>query len=106
MAAIQSVQRAARLLKAFEVGPTQLGVTELSRRIGLHKSTVSRLLATLEREGFVERVPATEKYRLGAIVVRLAGQVTHFSDIRAGGAAGAGRSGGARAGKHPPGGAR
>ena len=79
---IQSVQRAATLLKAFQAGPRELGVTELARQVGLHKSTASRLLATLEREGFVERVPGTEKYRLGAVLMRLAGQVTHTSDIR------------------------
>jgi DNA-binding IclR family transcriptional regulator len=80
---IQSVQRATRLLKAFDNGPAELGVMELSRRVDLHKSTVSRLLATLEREGLVERVPDTEKYRLGFMLVRLAGQVTHFGDLRA-----------------------
>ncbi len=79
---IQSVQRATRLLKAFDNGPAELGVMELSRRVELHKSTVSRLLATLESEGLVERVPATEKYRLGFMLVRLAGQVTHFGDVR------------------------
>jgi IclR family acetate operon transcriptional repressor len=80
---IQSVQRAIRLLKAFDNGPTELGVSELSRRVALHKSTVSRLLATLEREGLLERVPETDKYRLGFMLVRLAGQVTHFGDVRA-----------------------
>jgi DNA-binding IclR family transcriptional regulator len=80
---IQSVQRAIRLLKAFDNGPAELGVSELSRRVALHKSTVSRLLATLEREGLLERVPETDKYRLGFMLVRLAGQVSHFGDVRA-----------------------
>jgi len=80
---IQSVRRAAALLKVFDNGPTELGVGELSRKTRLHKSTASRLLATLEREGLLERVPGTEKYRLGFMLVRLAGQVTHFGDVRA-----------------------
>src|SRR3954463_4413759 len=71
---IQSVQRAAALLKVFDNGPTELGVSELSRKTHLHKSTASRLLATMEREGLLERVPGTEKYRLGFMLVRLAGQ--------------------------------
>jgi DNA-binding IclR family transcriptional regulator len=79
---IQSVQRATRLLKAFDSGPAELGVMELSRRVDLHKSTVSRLLATLESEGLIERVPETDKYRLGFMLMRLAGQVTHFGDVR------------------------
>ncbi len=80
---IQSVRRAATLLKAFDNGPVELGVSELSRKARLHKSTASRLLATLEREGLLERVPGTEKYRLGFMLVRLAGQVAHFGDVRA-----------------------
>lgn len=80
---IQSVRRAAALLKVFDNGPTELGVSELSRKARLHKSTASRLLATMEREGLLERVPGTEKYRLGFMLVRLAGQVTHFGDVRA-----------------------
>lgn len=80
---IQSVRRAAALLKVFDNGPTELSVSELSRKTRLHKSTASRLLATMEREGLLERVPGTEKYRLGFMLVRLAGQVTHFGDIRA-----------------------
>jgi DNA-binding IclR family transcriptional regulator len=80
---IQSVQRAAAVLKAFDRAAPELGVTELGRKVHLHKSTVSRLLATLELEGLVERVPGTEKYRLGFEFVRIAGQVTHFNDVRA-----------------------
>lgn len=79
---IQSVQRAVRLLKAFDGADGDLGVTELSRRVGLHKSTVSRLLATLEREGLVERSPTSDGYRLGFLLVRLAGQAPHFGDLR------------------------
>lgn len=79
---IQSVQRASMLLKAFNTGAPELGVTELSQKVNLHKSTVSRLLATLEHEGLVERVPQSDKYRLGFDFVRLAAHVTHFSDIR------------------------
>src|SRR5918997_6634872 len=79
---IQSVQRAAALLKAFDGGPAEQGVTDLSRKVGLHKSTVSRLLATLEREGLVERVPGTEKYQLGFALLRLSGQVAHNGDLR------------------------
>lgn len=79
---IQSVQRASILLKAFGHGSPELGVSELSRQLNLHKSTVSRLLATLEHEGLVERAPDTDKYRLGFDFVRLAGQVAHFGDVR------------------------
>ncbi len=79
---IQSVRRAASLLRAFGSGASELGVSELGRRLNLHKSTVSRLLSTLESEGLLERAPGTEKYRLGPEISRLAGRVEHFGDVR------------------------
>jgi DNA-binding IclR family transcriptional regulator len=79
---IQSVRRAAALLRAFGSGAPELGVSELGRRLNLHKSTVSRLLATLESEGLLERAPGTEKYRLGPEFARLAGRADHFGDVR------------------------
>ncbi|MBW1646453.1 MAG: IclR family transcriptional regulator, partial [Deltaproteobacteria bacterium] len=42
-----------------------LGVTELSKRLKLHKNNVFRLLATLEEKGYIEQNKATENYRLG-----------------------------------------
>jgi DNA-binding IclR family transcriptional regulator len=59
-----------------------MGVSELGRKLSLHKSTVSRLLATLESEGLLERAPGTEKYRLGHEILRLAGQAAHLGDVR------------------------
>lgn len=79
---IQSVRRAAALLRAL-AGDEAVGVSDLGRRTGLHKSTASRLLATLEREGLVEREPGSERYRLGFEIARLAGLVSHFGDLRA-----------------------
>jgi DNA-binding IclR family transcriptional regulator len=40
-------------------------VSELSRRLGLHKNNVFRLLATLEQSGYIEQSEATDRYRLG-----------------------------------------
>jgi DNA-binding IclR family transcriptional regulator len=78
---IQSVQRAIALLKAFDSDGV-LGVSELGRRTNLHKSTVSRLLATLEQEGLIERVAGSDKYQLGFELIRLAGLVPYFQDLR------------------------
>jgi DNA-binding IclR family transcriptional regulator len=79
---IQSVRRAASLLRAFGHGASELGVSELGRRLNLHKSTVSRLLSTLESEGLLERAPGTEKYRLGPEIARLAGRAEPLGDVR------------------------
>lgn len=62
---LRSVDNALALLEAFSAERAELGVTELSRALGLGKSTVHRLLGTLASRGYVLQDPKTEKYRLG-----------------------------------------
>ncbi len=62
---IQSVTNALHLLEAFQGDRDELGVTELSKRLNLHKNNIFRLLATLEAKGYIEQNKATENYRLG-----------------------------------------
>ncbi len=69
-------------MKAFSEEEPELGVTELSQRLELPKSTVYRLLASLQRGGLVDQDPETEKYRLGIELVRLAGLVLKQIDVR------------------------
>jgi len=61
---IQTVVNALRLLEEFD-GEDELGVTELSRYLDLHKNNVFRLLATLEQRGYIEQSSDTDRYRLG-----------------------------------------
>ena len=79
---IGSVLRAISLLRCFSMGAPELSVTELSNRLSVHKSTVSRLLATLSKEGLVDRNPESGKYRLGLGLLELAGQVLLHADLR------------------------
>ncbi len=62
---IQSVSHALDILESFTKTEDELGVTDLSKRLGLHKNKVFRLLATLEHRGYIEQNKATESYRLG-----------------------------------------
>jgi len=80
-AAVRSVDRAASLLLALGEMSGPAGVTELARRLGLHKSTASRLLATLERRGLVEQDEESGKYRLGLAVIRLAQRAERTLDV-------------------------
>ena len=80
--AVRSVDRAAALLLALGESQAEAGVTELARRLGLHKSTASRLLATLEKRGLVEQDAETGKYRLGLVVIRLAERAERTLDLR------------------------
>jgi IclR family acetate operon transcriptional repressor len=79
---IESVKRAIAILRCFSRRRTELGVTELSRELDVHKSTVSRLLSTLESERFVNRNPDNGRYRLGVGILELAGLVIIHTDLR------------------------
>lgn len=79
---VQSIRRAAAILRSFTEAEPELGVTDLSRRLDLHKSTVSRILATLQYEGLVSQNPETGKYRLGLGLISLAGVALGRLDVR------------------------
>ncbi|MBO0807783.1 MAG: helix-turn-helix domain-containing protein, partial [Actinobacteria bacterium] len=68
-ATYQAAERVLALLASFEDGRVELGVTEMSRLLGVHKSTASRLAAVLERTGFLTR--SGRRFRLGVEVIRL-----------------------------------
>jgi len=68
---IQSVSHALDVLEQFTGDADELGVTELSKRLKLHKNNVFRLLATLEARGYIEQNKATENYRLSLRCLRL-----------------------------------
>lgn len=80
---VQSIERAAAIMRSFSEFEPELGVTALSRRLGLHKSTVYRILFALQREGFVGQNPSTGKYRLGVGLISLAGVALGRVDVRA-----------------------
>lgn len=82
MGSVQSVERAFAVLRCLASGPA--GVTEISERSDLPKSTVSRLLATLQDLGAVEQSASGGDYRIGATVIDLAGgagQTAHLVAI-------------------------
>ncbi len=78
----QSVTRALHILTCFTDETPQLRVTDISNRLDLTASLVSRLLSTLEHDGFVERNEDTGFYRLGRTVVTLAGVALNHNRLR------------------------
>jgi DNA-binding IclR family transcriptional regulator len=69
---IQSVDRAAALLKAIADSRRPPTVVELAEACGLNRSTAWRLLATLDAHGLVERDPVSQRYSLGYALLRIA----------------------------------
>lgn len=80
--AVQSVERALLILEVLGANPAGLGVTRIGKELGLHKSTVHRLLAALTSHGFVEKDETTECYRLGMGYISLGLTYLHSLDLR------------------------
>lgn len=76
---VRAVERALDILMCF-TKKSDLGLTEIAAEIGLHKSTVHRLLATLEEKGFVIRNTATDKYHLGLKIWELSANLSQNDD--------------------------
>jgi DNA-binding IclR family transcriptional regulator len=77
----QAVRRAIAVLKSFSDEAPDMGVTEVSRKVNLHKSTVYRLLSAFEDEGLIARNPETGKYRLGPELIVLGEQVLRHTEV-------------------------
>lgn len=78
---VGSVARAVAVIDVLAAHPQGLGVNEVARQIGVNASTTSRLLATLEQGGILQREPRGP-YRLGLRLVALADAVLDGLDIR------------------------
>lgn len=79
---LSSVRNAARVLKTFRDRP-ELGITELSRELGLGKSTAHRLVTTLCAEDLLYRDPYTGRYRLGPVMLELGSAADADADLHA-----------------------
>jgi DNA-binding IclR family transcriptional regulator len=80
---IQSIDRAARILRTLASGPRRLGVTELATRLELAVPTVHGLLQTLQANGFVEQDRDSGKYQLGAGLLQLGNSYLDLNELRA-----------------------
>jgi DNA-binding IclR family transcriptional regulator len=76
LAGAQVIDRVIDILETFtRMGP-DLGVSEISRALGLKKATAHRLLASLRRRGIVAQDPVTRRYRLGLKLWELGAMAT------------------------------
>lgn len=82
MPIIQAVDRALRILDLFDEHETELKITDISDRIGLHKSTVHSLLKTLQVRGYIAQNPENGKYKLGMKLFERGNFVIQGLDIR------------------------
>lgn len=62
---INSIVRAIDILDLYNHQKTELGISEIASRLGIYKSTVHRIVSTLEWKGILEKNPENCKYKLG-----------------------------------------
>ncbi|EOI2494097.1 MULTISPECIES: DNA-binding transcriptional repressor XynR [Enterobacter] len=82
MPIIQSVERAMQILDLFNEQATELKITDISKLMGLSKSTLHSLLKTLQLHGYIDQNPENGKYRLGMKLVERGHFVVGSIDIR------------------------
>ncbi|WP_395110114.1 IclR family transcriptional regulator [Actinomadura sp. SCN-SB] len=79
---VQSIERAAAILRLLAASSGRLGVGELAASLGLARGTVHGILRTLVRVGFVEQDEATGKYQLGAALLHLGTSYLDVNELR------------------------
>jgi DNA-binding IclR family transcriptional regulator len=79
---VQSVDRTLDVLEALATRRGASGISELSQLVGLHVSTVHRLLATLVDRGYVRQDPDSSRYHLGSRIFTLANAADLHLDLR------------------------
>jgi len=78
----QSINRALSILEAFPIHGPEIGLSTLSRLLGINKTTTYRIIKTLEANGYISRSPISRNYRLGANVLELGAYYQAKLDIR------------------------
>ena len=79
---VQSIERAAAILRLLARGSGRLGVGEIATSLGLAKGTTHGILRTLQGVGFVEQDKASGKYQLGAALLHLGTSYLDVNELR------------------------
>lgn len=80
---IQSLERAAAVLRLLAGGERRLGLSDIAASLELPKGTAHGLIRTLQQEGFVEQDPPSGKYQLGAELLRMGTSYLDVHELRA-----------------------
>src|ERR1035441_6274416 len=79
---IQSIERAAAILRLLSGRTRRLGVVDIAGELGLPKGTVHGLLRTLQDVGFVEQDTESGKYQLGAALLHMGSSYLDGNELR------------------------
>ncbi len=76
----KSLERALRVLEIISA-EKWIGAKELADRVGLHRSSMYRILALLQRWGYVRQDPQTMQYGLGWHLIVMADRIDLFQEL-------------------------
>ncbi|BCB86279.1 IclR family transcriptional regulator [Phytohabitans suffuscus] len=79
---VQSIARAAAILRLLAGGSGRLGLLEIARALDLPKGTAHGLVRTLQDVGFVEQDKTSGKYQLGAALLHLGTSYLDVNELR------------------------
>ena len=79
---VRAVERALQILNSFTDDNPEMGISEISQAVDLHKSTTHRIVTTLLNYGFLQRADDDQRYRLGLRLAGLGMRVIRQADIR------------------------
>ena len=68
---VKSLAKALNILECFNLQERELGITEISKRLGLYKSNVYNIVSTLEQKGYLEKNEQNNRYHLGFKILEL-----------------------------------
>ncbi|WP_433825758.1 IclR family transcriptional regulator [Actinoplanes sp. CA-015351] len=79
---VQSIERAAAILRTLAGGPGRLGLSEIARTLDLAKGTTHGILRTLQLVGFVEQDRNSGQYQLGGALLHLGTSYLDINELR------------------------
>jgi DNA-binding IclR family transcriptional regulator len=79
---VQSIERAAAILRVLAGGPGRLGLAEIARSLDMAKGTTHGILRTLQHVGFVEQEKTSGRYQLGAALLHLGSSYLDINELR------------------------
>ncbi len=81
---LSTLDKGLHVLEALGTAEREEGMslTELGRVVGMHRTTLLRILTTLHARGFVQRDRATDRYRVGVRMLSLSASLLRSLDIR------------------------
>jgi DNA-binding IclR family transcriptional regulator len=77
----KSVSKACSILRMFNPQTPELTVAQIAMKIGMHRASIHRMLATLCKSGFLEKDKNTDKYRIGPELYILGGLYLDTADV-------------------------